>query len=284
MALDKITKKNFLAKGAPYLHVYSGWYNEVVDRLNELEGLGFAPLSGGSLATQAALQMPYLPIATVPSDYHVFFDDFTASVAAAAPTLSWTNTKVGTGTSVLGDVAGGALVMTCQATTDDSTELNYLQQETFRLAQGKELWYEVRFRCTAADVTNLDLSLGLIVTEDISAVADNMPANGVVFTKTDAGVGTIFLASSDNGTNIVSAASLKTLVTNTWTRLGFHFDGGATALASITPYIDGVAGTPITAITYGTMSELAPMFMVRNGDATTTQILEIDYVYVVQER
>jgi hypothetical protein len=32
------------------------------------------------------------------------------------------------------------------------------------------------------------------------------------------------------------------------------------------------------------MSELAPLFMVRNGDATTTQTMTIDYVKVVQLR
>jgi hypothetical protein len=286
ITLDKITKSNFLSKGRPYIHVYSGWYNAMVDAFNTVFGTGGLTTSGGGLTTSVSGQMPNLPLpyAAPPSLYHYFFDDFDLSVASAAPTLSWTNVKVGTGTSLLTDNAGGVLTMTCQATTDNSTELNYLQQESFRLATGKKLWYEVRFRCPCADVTDLDIVVGLMVTEDIKAVADNKPANGIIFMKTDDAAGTIYLNSSDNNTDIVSPASIKTLVTNTWTRLGFYFDGGATGLATLTPYVDGVAKQPLTAITYATQSEMCPVLMVRNGDATETQIMDVDYVYIVQER
>jgi len=283
MALDRLTKNNQFSKIGSPLKVTAPWYNVIVDAINSIITAGLET-SDGALVSNLALQMPDLPIAGPPYLYHIFFDDFDRSIATALIELSWTNTKVGTGTSVLGDVAGGALIMTCQATTDDSTEQNYLQQETFRLATGKRLWYETRFRCPCADVTDLDLSIGLIVTEDLTAVADNKPANGIVFIKTDAGVGTIFLNISDNNVDKVSPASIKTLVTNTWTRLGFYFDGGATGLATITPYVDGVAKQPITAVTYATQSEMAPFFLVRNGDATETQILQVDYVYVAQDR
>ena len=283
MSLDKITSKNFLSKGGPYIHVYAGWYNALVDAYNNLTTAGVTVSSNGIVANTTG-QMPNMPLVSSPSLVHIFYDDFVHSIATALPTLGWTNTKVGTGTSVLGDIAGGVLVMTCQATTDDSTEHNIYQQETFRLATGKKLWYEVRFRCPCADVTDLDLSMGLIETEDLRAVADNKPANGIVFIKTDAAVGTIFLNVSDNNTDKVSPASIKTLVTNTWTRLGFYFDGGATGLATITPYVDGVAVQPITGVTYATMSELAPFLLVRNGDATETQILQVDYIYAAQER
>jgi hypothetical protein len=54
-------------------------------------------------------------------------------------------------------------------------------------------------------------------------------------------------------------------------------------VTSITPYVNGVAGTAATA-TICDDESLAPYFLVRNGDATTTQILDIDYVKVVQLR
>lgn len=285
MALNKITSKNFLSKGAPYIKVYSGWYNTLVDYLNGIAGAGFDISVGGSFATQAPGQMKHMPIAPVPGEYHVFFDDFIKSAAAKAPEAIWTINETAAGcTQLLIDAAGGVVQLTNEATTDDSGSQIQLQQETFRLIQGKELWFETRIRVTKADVTNLDFAVGLAVTENLTAVADNRPANGIVFTKTDAGIGTIFFSSSDNGTDKASAAAVATIAQNVWIRLGFHFDGGATGLAMVTPYINGVPGLALQGVTYATMSELAPVFMVRNGDATTQQVLDIDYVYAVQRR
>jgi len=273
---DRITRDNFVQYDGPKFKVFDHWYNILVDTLN-----GY--LETGTIPTEV---LGGVPVTSLPSVYYKFFDDFDRSGASGALTGDWTVTETdGGNTEVLVDLAGGVLRLTNGATDDDSASQVVLSNITCGLAVGKELWFETRVRSTAADVTNLDLSIGLIAAaEDLTAVADNMPANGIVFTKTDAGIGTIFLASSDNGTNKVSGASLKTLVTNTWTRLGFHFDGGATGSARITPYIDGVAGVPLTSATYATDPLLSPSFLVRNGDATTTQILEIDYVLVVVER
>lgn len=273
---DRITKTNFSQMSGPKFRVYDYWYNILVDALNTIEDTGTVPttIMGG------------IPTTSLPSTYYKFFDDFDRSGAAGALTADWTVTETDAGNAeVLVDVAGGVLRLTNGGTDDDSASQVVLSNISCQLTLGKKLWYETRVRSTAADVTNLDLSIGLIAAaEDLSAVADNMPANGIVFTKTDAGVGTIFLASSDNGTNKVSGASLKTLVTNTWTRLGFYFDGAATGSATVIPYIDGVAGVPLTSVTYATDPLLSPSFKVANGDATTTQILEIDYVLVVVER
>lgn len=184
-------------------------------------------------------------------------------------------------TQAVGDAAFGELVLTCKATTDnDACQVTYAQ-EMFKLVSGKKMWFEARIKCPAGDATNLDFFIGLCEAEDLTGVADNMPANGIGFHKDD-GDTNIDLSSSDNGTNTQRAA-VATLVDATWIRLGFKFNGGASGAGTITPYVDDVAGTPIT-VTYATMAEMAPMFMVRNGDATTTQALHVDYVKVVVER
>ena len=273
-SFERLTRDNFVDH-PPFFPVYDYWYNLLVDAMN-------------SVATNGEINTAILgevPLCFLPSVNYQLLDDFDLSAASAAPLATWTVTEDDAAcTQLLIDAVGGALQLTNKATTDDNAQQIQSQQESFRLLVGKKLWYEARVRCPAADVTNLDLFIGLAETEDLTGVADNMPANGVGFTKTDAGVGTIYLASSDNGTNIVSPGSLKTLITNTWTRLGFYFDGGATGSATITPYIDGVAGSPLAAVTYATMAELAPIFMIRNGNNVTTQILDIDYVRVIQER
>jgi hypothetical protein len=282
MALDRITTKNFLSKPSPPGNVTIGWLNYVIDYLNGL--FTNVDIENGDIIYNGTGYLP-APICLIAANNFKYFEDFFSSVASAAPLAEWTVTEDDAAcTQLLIAAAGGVLQLTNKATTDDNAQQIQHQQEFVRLALGQELWFEARVRIPDADVTNIDFTIGLAQTEDLTGVADNMPANGIVFTKTDAGVGTVFLASCDNGSNIVSAASLHTMVTNTWTRLGFHWDGAATALGTITPYINGIPGAPIAGITYGTMTELAPIFMVRNGDATTTQILDIDYVLVVQER
>jgi hypothetical protein len=271
---ERLTRNNYVSH-KPFYKVYDYWYNVLVDAMNSMADTGTVPSN----------VFAGIPVTSFPSTYHRFFDDFDRGAASGAINADWTVYETDAGnTQVITDAIGGVMTLTNGATDDDSATQVVLANESFKLEAGKKLWFETRIRSTASDVTNLDLSIGLLETEDLTAVADNKPANGIVFIKTDAGVGTIFLNSSDNNVDIVSPNSLKTLVANTWTRLGFYFDGGATGSATITPYIDGVAGTPLTGITYATMAELAPSFKIANGDATTTQILQIDYVLIVQTR
>lgn len=213
-----------------------------------------------------------------------YFNDFVNEVYDFDVTNDWTVTEddAADTQAITADTVPGILKLTQKATTDnDGGQVNY-NFEKWKLATGKKLWFETRIRCAAGDATNLDFFVGLAEAEDLTGVADNMPANGIGFHKED-GDTNIDASSSDNGTNLQTAAA-GTLVDATWIKLGLYFDGGATGAATITPYVNGVAGTPIASVTYATMAELAPLFMVRNGDATTTQTLEIDYVKVVQLR
>ncbi len=207
---------------------------------------------------------------------HTLFDDFTAL------DTNWTVTEddVACTQGVL-DVQHGVVSLTNKATTDDNAQQITWAQETFKLTSGKRLWFETRVKLSSADASNVDLFIGLAEAEDLTGVVDNMPANGLGFRKDD-GDAQIDCCSSDGGTD-TSQANVGTLVADTWVKLGFYFDGGASGAGTVTPYVNDVAGTPIT-VTYATMAELAPMFMVRNGDATTQQILQGDYVKVVAER
>ena len=211
---------------------------------------------------------------------HAFFDDFTRATFSAS---EWVVTEDDAAdTQLVNDALGGTVTLTCKATTDDDANQIQWKQESFRLTSGKKLWVEFMIKSASGDMVNSDWFVGLIETEDLTGVADNMPANGIGFHKED-GAATFSASSSDNGTNLQSAA-VGTIVNATYIRVGLKFDGGATGAATITPYINGVAGTPIASVTYATMAEVSAAFMVRNGDATTTQTLVVDYVKVVQER
>ena len=210
------------------------------------------------------------------------YEDFLDSTIAVATLWTVTETSSNATQTIETDTALGIMELDLVDSDDnDGTQISYIQEQ-FVLATGKDLWFEARVRFPDADVTDIDWFVGLAVTEDLIAVADNMPANGFGFRKDDDDL-KIDAFSSDNGTNL-ETTNTATLVTNTWVKLGMYFDGGATGAATITPYIDGVAGTAIAAVTYATMSEVCPTFMVRNGDAVQGQVMDIDYVKVVQLR
>jgi hypothetical protein len=218
-----------------------------------------------------------------PSTAFMFFDDFMSCAASAAPLAEWTVTEDDAAdTQLIDDAAGGTLTLTCKGTTDnDSCQVQH-QTEMFKPAFAKKIYFEARIKSASGDMTNSDWFIGLAASEDLTAVADNMPANGIGFHKEDAAA-TFSLSTSDNGTNVQSAA-VGTIVDDTYIRVGFVWDGAATGSVTITPYINGVAGTAITAGTYGTMVEISPIIMVRNGDGTTTQTLVVDYFKCVQLR
>lgn len=208
---------------------------------------------------------------------HQLFDDF-YELDTTATVGRWAAFNVGTGTTVLADdVAGGELVMTCQATTDDACEQLNGVSAPFLFAAGKTLWYEARVK-QVGDVQS-EVSFGLCaLSEDLTAVADVYPADGVCFAHQDASMA-LALTASKGGVNTGAVAGVHTMVTNVYATYGLLIDG----LTSITPYIDGVAGTPATA-TFVDDESLCPYFLVRNGDGTTQQKLHVDYVKVLQLR
>jgi len=207
-----------------------------------------------------------------------YFDDFFDLDA------SWTVTEDDAAcTQAAQDEQFGVVLLTNKATTDDNGQQIQWAQAFAKPTQGKRLWFEARVNCNGGDATNLDFFIGLAADgTDLTGVADNMPSNGIGFHKDD-GDTNIDFSTSDNDTHIQQAA-VATLANDTYIRLGFSFDGGATGSGVLTPYVDGVAGTQITTMTYATMVEIAPIIMIRNGDGTTQQKIKVDYVQVISER
>ena len=207
-----------------------------------------------------------------PSVVHRFFEDFNGVHAAG----NWDIVTVEAGgsdaTEAIGDAAGGVLVITNDAADDDADQLTW-KTESFKLAAGKRLFCAIR--ATISDATQADLALGLIANEDLSAVMDNMPGDGVVWKKED-GDTELDFASCKDGTNDLQAA--EGTATTAAREYAFYFDG----VATITPYLDGVAGTPcVTTICQD--EELAPTLLVRNGEAVA-KVLSVDYIEVNQLR
>ena len=203
------------------------------------------------------------------------YDDF---ISTPDVTNLWTADNVGTGTTTYdAATAGGVLLLTCQATTDDACEQLTRKGAGFLLAAGKTIWYETRLKIVG-DVQS-EHSFGLVADgEDLTAVADVLPADGISFSTQDATLAAA-LTVSKGGTDTGAVAGVHTLVSGTYVTLGLLIDG----VTSVTPYVNGTAGTAATA-TIPDDEHLAPYFLVRNGDATTQQVLHVDYVKVIQLR
>ena len=202
-------------------------------------------------------------------------DDF---ISTPDVTNLWTAANVGTGTTAYDPaVAGGVVLMTCQATTDDACEQLTHKGAGFLLAAGKTIWYETRLKLVG-DIQS-EVSFGLVADgEDLTAVADVLPADGVSISNQDGSLANALTCSKD-GTDTGAVAAINTMVSGTYVTYGLLIDG----VTSVTPYIDGVAGTAATA-TINDDEAMAPYFLVRNGDGTTQQVLHVDYVRVVQLR
>lgn len=218
------------------------------------------------------------PSGLYPQHSYEFFDDF-FEFDPTATTGRWVVVEdtAGNTQALSDDLAGGVLKLTNAATSDNDGSQVSLVSAPFLLAAGKDLWFEARVKC-GAGATQVDVIVGLVALgEDLTGVADNRPADGIVFFKDD-GATTVAFGSSKNGTDTGTNTDVGTMGTG-WHTYGFFVSG----LTSATPYFDGVADTAITA-TFCDDESLAPFFLVRNGDGTTTQTLEIDYVKVVQLR
>lgn len=205
--------------------------------------------------------------------YHEVFDHF---ISTPDVTNLWTADNVGTGTTVYDPaVAAGILLMTCQATTDNACEQLTRKGAGFLLAAGKTVWYETRLKLVGD--AQSEVSLGLVADgEDLTAVADVLPADGCSFSHQDGSLA-LALTCSKNGTDTGAVAGVHTMVSGTYVTLGMLING----ITSVTPYINGTAGTAATA-TLNDDEAMAPYFLVRNGDGTTQQVLHVDYVRCLQ--
>lgn len=207
------------------------------------------------------------------STYHMFFDDFYKFALT-----DWTNyvleAGAGAASEAVGDAVNGILTITNDDADDDCDQIVW-PNETFKIAENKRLWFEAKL--TYSEATECDWAVGLIADEDLTAVADNRPAEGIIFYKDDGDTQLDFGHTA--GGSDTQSANIATADTSAHT-YGFYYDGGASGAAKLTPYVDGVAKTGLATVTF-TTAELSPMFLIRNGDANGRNV-QIDYVKVVQ--
>ena len=201
-----------------------------------------------------------------PTKFHTYMEDFDYYVAG-----DWTVTETDAGaTQALTDGDGGLLLVTNTAADNDLVGIQK-KGESFRLASGKKLFFEARFK--VSDATQSDLAIGLQIT-------DTTPldiTDGVFFLKADGSTSVSFLVEKNN-TN-TTTTSVATMADDTFITLGFNYDGG-----SVMEYcVNGVvAGTSVTT-NLPDDEDLAISFALQNGEAVA-KTMTVDYIFVAKER
>lgn len=195
------------------------------------------------------------------------FDDAFRYVAA-----DWTITTVGAGTATtLANAAGGAYTLTTDANVNDRQEMQKLGL-SFLPATGKPLWFEARLQADNATLSDIFIGLAPTDTTIIAGVTD-----GIFFLKASGVATAVFSAAKASAqTNI---AAVATIVAATNIRLGFFYDGAGT----VTPYVDGVAGTAITSANIPTGVPLRLSMGVR-ASSTAARSITVDYIACAQVR
>jgi len=223
------------------------------------------------------------------------FEDFLYPASATVSDLTaWTISGDGaTGTNAFQDAAGGIFNLVTAAADNDYHHMS-LQHEAFKFASGKRLWLEARVKVAEATVLESTWWVGLTDTLTTGGFQANAAGplasyDGALIYKTPETAMTLNFESSNAGTQVTNVGPTgSTSVTDTWTRVGFYFDGTATT-STITPFfaVNGsnvwVKGTAHD-ITLSGLEEMHLVIGVKAGPTAAAETLQIDYVKVVAER
>jgi len=227
---------------------------------------------------------PIQAIKCDPTLAHVFFTDFFEHTDGKDFTQTLKPAGAPTGTD--GIIAGIGGWYKTYADSDDNDECYEISTgESWLFAEDKPLWFECKIKLTEGNTDDANWIIGLMQESGENAILDDGggPAatyDGAVFYKVDGTMSTMF-ETSNAGTQ-ATATTMGTFTSGTAQRLGFYYDGAATT-GTITPYIDGVAGTAQT-ITNSGLLEMELFFGVKAGGGTLEEALEVDWIKCVQLR
>lgn len=202
-----------------------------------------------------------------PSSWHTYFDDFDTYLAG-----QWTITAVGSGSTALTDVDGGAILLT-NAAADDDSRFHQKVGESFLMEAGKPAVFKARFK--VSDATQSDLVIGLQVTDTTPLDA----TDGIYFIKAD-GSTSLSAVCRKNATTGSTSLTAATMASDTFITVGWYYDGKA----SVQVFVNDVqVGTLDGSSTYLPDTELTVSFGVQNGEAVA-KTMTLDYILAAKAR
>jgi len=226
---------------------------------------------------------PMLAALSDPGAYHHVFDDFDA-LHLAATVGGYTAIKDGAVVPGVVDRAGGWIGIPTDVANNNEHYLSSIGQG-WLFAADKPLWFEARVALTEANVDDANLIVGLCDTVGADTLLDNGagPAasyGGAVWFKVDGG--TVWQFETSHTTTQVTNANVGAFVSATAYRVGFIFDPADGVTGQLTPYLNGIAGTPHALVLAG-MAEMNVLFGCKAGGGAA-ETLQADYVRVLQVR
>lgn len=209
-----------------------------------------------------------------PSKYVSYFNDFITSSNYSA-TTEYILTQVGGTVEVTASAQHGLLTITTGATSNDH---GFLQLRGFPIlpTSGKRIFFKTR------------LSVNVLTSASIIAGLQNVDTtpldftDGIVFSRATTATTWTAMSRKDATTGATQVTGLGVLGANTFTTLGFYYDGRR----SIEFFI---ADKKVTTIDVGTTNaflpntNLTPSFGIQTTEAVA-KILTMDYIFVACER
>lgn len=201
------------------------------------------------------------------TDQHLYFTDFNAYSAT-----DYTITVVGSSTPALVAGDGGLLGITTSASSGDSA---FLQKTiaSFTFETGKPMWFGCRFKVSTL-ATTVVFGLQVIDTTPLDVT------DGIYFLSTTA-TGAITGIVRKNATTGSTSAAVGSLVADTFTELGWYWDGKDT----VAFFQEGVQKSSVTGVAANYLPDTTcTMSFGVQTDSANARTMTIDYFAASKSR
>ena len=200
------------------------------------------------------------------------------SYDAAATTGDYTLTQATTGTAAVSTTMPGVLSIDSGSTTVVQGANVQRLKSGFVPAANKSVWFEARVKWTGVAALNVETAVGLFASDTTIIAASAVSTNNRIGWTSVTDDGVLLFNVDKAGTGTTAAAT--TLVSDTWVRLGFVYDGAAD---TVQQYIDGVAVGSAIATTYIPKLVVYPSLVCQSG-GTDQPVLHVGGYRVFQMR
>jgi hypothetical protein len=232
-----------------------------------------------------------------PTPYFQINDDFLQQATATSSLLTWTDVKGTGGTNAFSATnSGGVYNLVTAASADDYRGIRSANK-AFMFAAGKRAWVEMRFKCFEATTNQSAIAMGFMDATTTGGIQTGSSGpltsfSGAIMYKP---ANTLNVqAMTSQVTNQVVQPTFATLVSNTWSRFGFYFDGGinnggaSATSGTVTPYADvgsgWVASTTALTIAFSNLAQMYLFATIKAGSSAGAETLQIDYIQATQLR
>lgn len=195
---------------------------------------------------------------------------------AAATTGDYTLTQATAGTAAISTTMQGVLSIDSGSTTATQGANVQRLKAGFVPAANKSIWAEFQVKFTGVGALNVETFVGLAASDTTVIASSAVSTNNRIGWSSVTDDGVLLFDSDKAGTGTTAAAT--TIVSDTWVRLGFVYDGAADTLQQ---YINGVATGSAIATTHIPKVVLYPTFVCQSG-GTDQPVLHVRPYRIMQ--